>query len=139
MDAVKRASLYLSLLVTICIPSFSGDTGAEFPTAGIDKYLDACAARGEFNGVVLVARKGEVQYHRALGGASLDGSVALRKDSVFRLASVAKAFTAVSILLLREEGKLSLDEDVRKYVPTLPYAGRRFGTCSITPPDCLIT
>ena len=120
---MKRASLYLSLLVTICIPSFSGDTGAEFPTAGIDKYLDACAARGEFNGVVLVARKGEVQYHRALGAASLDGNLALRKDSVFRLASVAKAFTAVSILLLREEGKLSLDEDVRKYVPTLPYAG----------------
>ena len=36
---------------------------------------------------------------------------------------MAKAFTAVSILMLREEGKLSLDDDVRKYVPTLPYAG----------------
>ncbi len=89
----------------------------------MDQYLDACVARGEFNGVVLVARKGEVQYHRALGAASVDGSVALEKDSVFRLASVAKAFTAVSILMLREEGKLSLDDDVRKYVPSLPYAG----------------
>ncbi|MEC8895422.1 MAG: serine hydrolase [Planctomycetota bacterium] len=123
MDTVKRARLYCILLVVACIAAGSGFLRAEFPAAGIDQYLDACAARGEFNGVVLVARKGEVQYHRALGAASIDGSVELRKDSVFRLASVAKAFTAVSILLLGEEGKLSLDDDVRKYVPTLPYAG----------------
>ena len=136
---MKRTSRLCFLLVAVCSLAGSSFLRAEFPAAGIDKYLDACVARGEFNGVVLVARKGEVQYHRALGAASVDGSVALRKGSVFRLASVAKAFTAVSILMLREEGKLSLDDDVRKYVPTLPYAGRRFGTCSITPPACLIT
>ena len=111
------------LAAAVFILAAAGALRAEFPTAGIDKYLQACAARGEFNGVVLVARKGEVQYHRALGKASIDGSEPMRKDSVFRLASVAKAFTAVSILMLRQEGKLTLDDDVRKYVPTLPYGG----------------
>jgi CubicO group peptidase (beta-lactamase class C family) len=120
MNSTTRHGLFLAVVFFL---SCVGALQAEFPTAGIDKYLDACAARGEFNGVVLVARKGKVQYHRALGKASIDGGVPLRRDSVFRLASVAKAFTAVSILMLREEGKLSLDDDVRKYVPTLPYAG----------------
>ena len=117
MKNTTRKGLFLAVVFFL---SDVGALQAEFPTAGIDKYLDACAARGEFNGVVLLARKGEVQYHRALGKASIDGGVPLRRDSVFRLASVAKAFTAVSILMLREEGKLSLDDDVRKYVPTLP-------------------
>ena len=120
MKSTTRNGLFLAVVFFL---SDVGALQAEFPTAGIDKYLDACAARGEFNGVVLVARKGEVQYHRAFGKASIDGGVPLRRDSVFRLASVAKAFTAVSILMLREEGKLSLDDDVRKYVPTLPYSG----------------
>ena len=120
---MKRTSRCGFLAAAIFILAAAGALRAEFPTAGIDKYLQACAARGEFNGVVLVARKGEVQYHRALGKASIDGSEPLRKDSVFRLASVAKAFTAVSILMLRQEGKLTLDDDVRKYVPTLPYGG----------------
>ena len=60
MDTVKRARLYCILLVVACIAAGSGFLRAEFPAAGIDQYLDACAARGEFNGVVLVARKGEV-------------------------------------------------------------------------------
>ena len=115
----RRGFFFTVVLGVVC----AGNLRAEFPTASIDKYLESCAARGEFSGVVLVARRGEIQYHRGLGAASVDGSVALRKDSVFRLASVAKAFTAVSILMLRQEGKLSLDDDVRKYVPTLPYAG----------------
>ena len=120
---MKRTTLRGFLLSVAFILAAAGALRAEFPTAGIDKYLEACASRGEFNGVVLVARSGEVEYHRALGKASIDGSESLREDSVFRLASVAKAFTAVSILMLREEGKLSLDDDVRKYVPTLPYGG----------------
>jgi len=115
----RRGFFFTVVLGAVC----AGNLRAEFPTASIDKYLESCAARGEFSGVVLVARRGEVQYHRALGTASIDGSEPLRKDSVFRLASVAKAFTAVSILMLRQEGKLSLDDDVRKYVPALPYEG----------------
>ena len=120
---MKRTPRRAFLFVAACILVSPALLRAEFPAAAIDRYLDGCAARGEFNGVVLVARKGVVQYHRALGTASMDGARPLKKESVFRLASVAKAFTSMSILMLRDEGKLSLDDDVRKYVPTLPYAG----------------
>jgi len=120
---MKRTPRRAFLFVAACILVSPALLRAEFPAAAIDRYLDGCAARGEFNGVVLMARKGVVQYHRALGTASMDGARPLKKESVFRLASVAKAFTSMSILMLRDEGKLSLDDDVRKYVPTLPYAG----------------
>ena len=120
MKRMLRRGLLLSAAFIL---ASAGALRAEFPTAGIDRFLEACADRGEFNGVVLVANSGKVSYHRAIGKASVDGGVPLRKDSVFRLASVAKAFTAVSILMLRQAGKLTLDDDVRKYVPTLPYEG----------------
>ena len=120
MKRMLRRGLLLSAAFIL---ASAGALRAESPTAGIDRFLEACADRGEFNGVVLVANSGKISYHRAIGKASVDGGVPLRKDSVFRLASVAKAFTAVSILMLRQAGKLTLDDDVRKYVPTLPYEG----------------
>jgi CubicO group peptidase (beta-lactamase class C family) len=62
---------------------------------------------------------------RAYGMANLDHDVPLTPASVFHVASVSKQFTAAAILLLAQEGKLSLDDDVRKYVPELPDFGHR--------------
>lgn len=57
---------------------------------------------------------------RAYGAADLERGVPLSPSSVFYTASTAKQFTAASIWLLVKEGKLSLDDDVRKYIPELP-------------------
>ena len=61
-----------------------------------------------------------VVYQRAFGMANLDHDVALTPASVFHVASVSKQFTAAAILLLAAEGKLSIDDEVRKYIPELP-------------------
>src|SRR5262245_46840330 len=69
---------------------------------------------------VLVARDGEALYRRGHGMASLEHGVPITPSTVFNVGSVSKQFTAMAILLLEEEGKLSLDDDVRAYVPELP-------------------
>lgn len=70
-----------------------------------------------------ILRDGRVVYHRSYGEASLELGVPLADDSVFYLASVSKQFTAAAVVLAAEQGHLSLDDDVRKYVPELPDYG----------------
>jgi CubicO group peptidase (beta-lactamase class C family) len=70
-----------------------------------------------------VIRYGNFIYKRSFGYASLELGVPLTPASVFYLASISKQFTAASIVLAAEQGHLSLDDDVRKYLPELPDYG----------------
>jgi len=70
-----------------------------------------------------IVQGGELVYARGYGMANLDLGVALTPASVFHVASVSKQFTAITVALLAHEGKLELDDDVRKYVPELPDFG----------------
>jgi CubicO group peptidase (beta-lactamase class C family) len=72
-----------------------------------------------------VIRDGNFVYKRSFGYASLELGVPLTPASVFYMGSVSKQFTAASIVLAAEQGHLSLDDDVRKYLPELPDYGRR--------------
>ncbi|MCP3166435.1 serine hydrolase domain-containing protein [Myxococcus qinghaiensis] len=71
-----------------------------------------------------VSRDGVLDYARGYGMANLEYALPLTPRSVFNLASISKQFTAFSVGLLAQEGKLSLDDDVRKYVPELPAFGK---------------
>src|SRR5215831_8321955 len=67
-----------------------------------------------------VIKDGKLIYKRGYGSANLDYNVPLTPESVFYIASTSKQFTAASILLLVRRGKVSLDDDIRKYFPELP-------------------
>lgn len=69
---------------------------------------------------VAIERQGKIIYHKAFGLADLEHNVPNTVSTVFEAGSVSKQFTAAAILLLVQEGKISLDDDVRKYVPELP-------------------
>src|SRR2546421_619779 len=71
-----------------------------------------------------VLRNGEFVYKRGYGLASLELGVPLTPQSVVYLASMSKQFTAASVILAAEQGYLSLDDDVRKYIPELPSYGQ---------------
>lgn len=75
--------------------------------------------------VVGISQGGRPLYARAYGMADLQHRVALAPSSIFHVASVSKQFTALSVALLAEEGKLSLDDDVRRHVPEVPDHGHR--------------
>ncbi|QDE97543.1 serine hydrolase domain-containing protein [Myxococcus xanthus] len=67
-----------------------------------------------------VSRDGVVDYARGHGMANLEYGIPLTPRSIFGIASISKQFTAFSIRLLEQEGKLSLDDDIRKYLPEMP-------------------
>src|SRR6478752_4564544 len=72
---------------------------------------------------VLVAKDGQVVYKKAFGSANLELNVPLQPDMVFNLASITKQFTAVAILQLVEQGKISLQDSLQKFIPDFPSKG----------------
>lgn len=69
---------------------------------------------------VIVVRDGEVIYRKGQGMANLELGVPIEPDMVFRLGSLTKQFTTVAILMLAEQGKLSLDDPITKFLPDYP-------------------
>jgi CubicO group peptidase (beta-lactamase class C family) len=78
---------------------------------------DAVDARQVAGTVTLVLRNGQVAYFKAEGAADREQGVAMRPDSIFRIASMTKAVVSVGIMMLVEEGRLSLTDPVAKYIP----------------------
>src|SRR6476469_415461 len=77
---------------------------------------------GKFMGTVLVAQDGKVLFDKGYGFANLEWEVPNTPTTKFRLGSITKQFTAASILLLEERGKLNVDDPVKKYLPDSPAA-----------------
>ena len=85
----------------------------------LDQHINKFIAEGQVpGGVFLIARKGKVIYYKNHGHQTLDKKKAYQKDDIFRLASMTKAFTTVSILQLYEQGKLGLDDPIHYYLPS---------------------
>jgi len=76
----------------------------------------------DFSGVVLFASNGNPIYHKAFGYRNFENKVSLDTTDIFELASVSKQFTAMIIMMLKEENKLSYDDPIEKYLPGLPYS-----------------
>ena len=77
------------------------------------------------NGVVFYAEQGQVVYEKAFGWRDLSKRQKdpLRIDDAFQLSSDSKMFTAEAIMLLKADGKLDYDDDVKKHIPEFPYEG----------------
>lgn len=110
--------LSISLLV-VSLPTNGQSLTPRLKT--LDSVLTTLHEQAMFNGVVLVAEKGKVQYTRALGTANIATNEPLTMQSAFNLASVSKQFMAMMIMQLQERGKLRYDEPVQTYLPDFPY------------------
>lgn len=86
-------------------------------------FLSETYQNKTFNGNALIVEKGKIVYQGSFGISNIDPIDSLQLDSQFRLASVSKQFTATGIMLLKEEGKLTYDQDLKEFIPELPYNG----------------
>jgi CubicO group peptidase (beta-lactamase class C family) len=109
-DAVR---LVFSVLVVCSVHAHGSQ--AE-PASTIASLMSALHERGQFNGAVLVAARGNLIYRGAFGKANFQTNADLTPETPFCLASVTKQFTAMAIMILAEEGKLNYDDPVSKYV-----------------------
>ena len=88
----------------------------------MDEVVQSYVRNKTFMGSVLVARGSEVVLSKGYGSANLEWNIPNTPATKFRLGSITKQFTAASILLLEERGKLKLDDPIKKYVPDAPAA-----------------
>lgn len=115
----------LAIVVAIALSALAcASPAGAVPTAGeIDALLQDLDHPGHPGCAVGVMRDGALTYSSAHGLFDIAAQKRLEADSIFNIGSISKQFTAFAVLLLAEQGKLSLDASVRRYVPELgPYA-----------------
>jgi CubicO group peptidase (beta-lactamase class C family) len=100
----------------------SGSLCAQTPSQlkHIDSLMQIAAGRGVFNGTLLVAKHGATIYHKAWGYANAEKTKQLTTGMLFDIGSISKEFNGTSIMLLKEQGKIKLDDPVSKYLKNLP-------------------
>lgn len=91
----------------------------------IDQLLTASYKSTDPGAVILIAKDGKPLLRKAYGMADVEKGVALKVEDVFRIGSVTKSFTATAILLLEEEGKLSVKDEITRFFQDFPMQGRK--------------
>lgn len=90
--------------------------------AELDKKFTRLQKKTGFNGTVLYAEKGRIIFQKAYGWRNARYKRdSLKVDDAFQLASVSKMFTALGVMILKNDGELDYDEDIRTYLPDFPY------------------
>jgi len=101
-------------LAILLVPAFAVAQDKDPIAARFQKFVDA----GELSGaVLLVGTKDGVEYHEAVGQANLAEKTPMEKSTLFRIASMTKPITAIAIMMLQDEGKLSVEDTVEKHLP----------------------
>jgi len=119
---LRRSLSFAVLLIAARVAAAqTPDTSAR---ARVDRVFAAYDRTDSPGCAVGVYRDGHAVLARGYGMANLELNVALSPQSVFDIGSTSKQFTATSVVLLAQQGKLSLDDDIRKYIPELPNYGK---------------
>lgn len=97
---------------------------AQSAEARIDTLLSKTFSGTGPGGVVLVAKDDKIIYQQAFGKADLEADLPMQPEQVFRIGSITKQFTACAIMKLIEVGRLSLQDDIRRFIPDYPTHGQ---------------
>jgi CubicO group peptidase (beta-lactamase class C family) len=118
-------SLTLASIVCLLLAGSSPYAIADELTDKVDRIFVDWNTTSSPGCALAVVKDGRIVYEHGYGMANLELGVAISPQSVFDIGSVSKEITALAILLLEQDGKLKLDDDVRKYLPELPDYGPR--------------
>src|SRR5439155_6364601 len=115
---IRRMRKFAILILLLAVPVIAQDT------ASIDKAVGEILAKtGAPSASVAVVKDGKITYVHAYGNAQIDPARAATTDMRYSIGSISKQFTVAAILMLQEEGKLSLDDKVVRWLPDLTRAG----------------
>ena len=122
--AGKNSRLFLLVAFVVTTLLVGTPAYAQDKTSEIDKIF-GWATPATPGCAVAVSQRGKPVVNRAYGSADLERDVPLSPSSIFDIGSVRKQFVAAAVLLLVEDGKLSLSDDIRKHFPELPDYGHK--------------
>ena len=112
--SVKAARRWLALLLCALAPLATANERWQ----RLDDFLGRATGNGGYAGAVaLVEHDGRIVFQHQYGHADLAGTRPMREDSIFRIYSMTKPVTSVAVLMLLEEGKLSLDDPLSRFIP----------------------
>lgn len=97
---------------------------AKTPNEQVDDLFINWDTKNTPGAAVAVVKGGKIIYKRGYGMSHLEYDITISSSTVFHIASVSKQFTVFATLLLEKQGKLSLDDDIRKYIPEVPDFGK---------------
>jgi CubicO group peptidase (beta-lactamase class C family) len=114
----------IAVLLTSPLVHAAPDASAEV-AARIDQVLSAAYKADGPGATVIVVKDGKTLFRKAYGLADLEHKLPLAPDTVMRIGSLTKQFTSTGILMLVEEGKIKLDDDITVYLPDYPTRGKK--------------
>jgi CubicO group peptidase (beta-lactamase class C family) len=119
----KNVRLHRILLASALLLCFAAVLAADETTDKVDKIFASWDKTTSPGAALAVIRDGRIIYKRSYGMAKLEDGIVMTSDKIFDIGSVSKQFTAMCVVLLVRQGKVSLDDNVRKYIPELPDYG----------------
>jgi CubicO group peptidase (beta-lactamase class C family) len=124
MNIFKHQSL---ILVAVCLFIFQSASAQPAPSARqikakVDQYMKSAVEFEKFSGSILIAKDGKPIVSKGYGMANVEFDAPNNPQTVFRLASVSKQFTAAAIMILQERGKLSVNDYACKHLAECPAA-----------------
>lgn len=113
---MKRLAIFLVALLSICLVAQAQDFSQ------LDKYFDVLDEHHKYMGTMTVTEGGQTVYQRAVGDSDVASKLPTTMETKFRIGSITKAFTAVMIFQMIDEGRLSLDTRLSQYFPKVKNA-----------------
>ena len=120
----RRVALALTLVASGSFPA-AAQSLPDATIRRIDSIFAMYDSRVTPGCATSVIRNGQIVFEKGYGMANFEHGVPITPASIFHVASISKQFTAMAIVLLAKDGKLSLDDDIRKYLPEVPDFGQR--------------
>ena len=116
----------IAAAVSAILLVLGAQVGAQEKTGkAADEVFEDLTKTGSPGCALAVARDGKTIYEKGYGLANIEENVAITPRTVFDIGSTSKQFTAASILLLEQQGKLSVHDDIRNYIPEIPDYGHQ--------------
>ena len=120
-----RLSLTFLFLCCFLVTTAPAQNGGDPLAKKVDQLFATWDKPESPGAAIAIIKDGAVVYKRGYGSANLEYNIPITPQTVFHVASVSKQFTAFAVTLLASQGKLSLDDDIRKHLPEVPDFGKK--------------
>lgn len=115
--------LILTITILLTVAGFDADAASRQTLRDAKAYLSQAYVVDEPGGAIIVVEKGDVVLREGYGLANMELNVPITPESVFRIGSITKQLTATAIMMLQEQGKLSVSDSISEYLPDYPTHG----------------